>query len=169
MDYLILIHSDETAGMPGPDIPGFEEVMTAWAAYDQRLIDGGHRIAGASLQPTATATTVTLAANARTAADTDWPAIAAAYAQLHALTGSPVVALNHAVAVAMADGLHAGLALLDGVTGLEHYHLLHAARGELLLRAGAKEQAHAAFTRALDTVVNPAERRHLRRRLVQAT
>lgn len=72
MDYLILIHSDETAGMPGPDDPGFEEMMTAWAAYDQRLIDGGHWLAGASLQPTATATTVTLAAGSRPAV-TDGP------------------------------------------------------------------------------------------------
>lgn len=155
--------------MPRPRHPRLRGDDDRLGRLRPALIDGGQWISGASLQPTATATTVTLAANARTAADTDWPAIAAAYAQLHAMTGSPVVALNHAVAVAMADGPQAGLDLLDGVTGLEQYHLLHAARGELLLRAGAKEQAHAAFTRALDTVVNPAERRHLRRRLVQAT
>ena len=54
-------------------------------------------------------------ANARTADDTDWPTIVALYQQLSAMTGSPVVALNHAVAVGMADGPNAGLALIDGV------------------------------------------------------
>jgi hypothetical protein len=72
MDYLMLIHSDETTGMPGPTDPDFEPMMAAWAAYNQRLIDGGHWIAGASLQPTATATTVTLTAGS-TPAVTDGP------------------------------------------------------------------------------------------------
>lgn len=58
MDYMILIHSDETAPRPGPGEPGFDEMMAEWFAYNQRLIDGGHWIAGASLQPTTTATTV---------------------------------------------------------------------------------------------------------------
>ena len=71
-------------------------------------------------------------ANARTYADTDWPAIAAAYAQLDAHTGSAIVRLNRAVAVAEADGPHAGLRLLDTVDGLDDFHLLHATRGELL-------------------------------------
>lgn len=104
-------------------------------------------------------------ANARSAAETDWPAIAAAYAQLEAMTGSPVVALNHAVAVAMAEGPFAGLDRLDAISRLEQYHLFHAARGELLLRAGDAEGARAAFTRALALVANAAERRHLQRRL----
>jgi RNA polymerase sigma-70 factor, ECF subfamily len=107
-------------------------------------------------------------ANARTAADTDWPAIAALYRQLEAMTGSLVVRLNHAIAVAMADGAYAGLALLDGVDGLDAYHLFHAARGELLLRAGDTPAARAAFERALALTDNPAERRHLQRRLATA-
>ena len=104
-------------------------------------------------------------ANARTASDTDWPAIADVYAQLVQMTPSPVVALNRAVAVAMADGPHAGLALLDEIDGLERYHLLHAARGELLLRAGDTAAASAAYEVALTLTDNPAEQRHLRRRL----
>jgi RNA polymerase sigma-70 factor (ECF subfamily) len=104
-------------------------------------------------------------ANAREAADTDWPAIAGLYAQLTQMTASPVVALNHAVAVAMADGPHAGLALLDGLAGLDGYHLFHAARAELLLRAKEPDAARAAFDRALALAENPAEQRHLRRRL----
>ncbi|MEZ5408361.1 MAG: YciI family protein [Acidimicrobiales bacterium] len=58
MEYMILIHTDEHAERPGPGMPGFDEMMAGWMAYNQRLIDGGHWIAGASLQPTATATTV---------------------------------------------------------------------------------------------------------------
>jgi RNA polymerase sigma-70 factor (ECF subfamily) len=104
-------------------------------------------------------------ANAVTAADTDWVSIAALYSQLLVVAGSPVVALNHAVAVAMADGPGAGLALLDEITGLESYHLYWASRAELLARAGDRDAARASFTRALSVVANPAERRHLERRL----
>ena len=102
-------------------------------------------------------------ANARTASDTDWAAIAGLYGQLEQMTHNPVVALNRAVAVAMADGPRAGLVLLDDLHGLEEYYLLHSTRGELLLRAG--EPAREAFERALALVTNPAERRHLLRRL----
>lgn len=97
-------------------------------------------------------------------ADTDWPAIVTAYAQLVAITGSPVARLNHAVAVAMADGPEAGLAALDRIDGLDRYHLFHAARGELLARAGRPSDASAAFTTALALTTNEAERRHLVRR-----
>jgi RNA polymerase sigma-70 factor (ECF subfamily) len=103
-------------------------------------------------------------ANAPTADATDWPAIVRLYAQLVAMTGSPVVRLNHAIAVAMADGPHAGLALLDAIDGLDTYHLFHAARGELLARAGDTPAARAAFEHALVFTDNPAERRHLERR-----
>lgn len=104
-------------------------------------------------------------ANARTADDTDWSRISSLYRQLLQMTGSGVVAVNHAVAVAMADGPRAGLALLAEVTGLDRYHLFHAARAELLLRDGRTADAAAAFEVALQLAVNPAERRHLQRRL----
>lgn len=58
MEYMIIINSDETVARPGPGEPGFDEMMADWFAYNQRLIDGGHWIAGANLQPTSTATTV---------------------------------------------------------------------------------------------------------------
>ena len=103
-------------------------------------------------------------ANARTAADTDWPAIVALYQQLSQMTRSPVIALNHAVAVAAADGPHTGLALIDQLTGLDGYHLYHAARAELLLRMGNNELAREAFTRAMTLTDNLAEQRHLARR-----
>ncbi len=104
-------------------------------------------------------------ANAPTAADTDWPAIAAAYRQLVSMTGSPVVQVNHAVAVAMVDGPAAGLAVLDTLDGVDGYHLFHVARAELLVRSENPAAAARAFARARDLTGNPAEQRHLARRL----
>jgi RNA polymerase sigma-70 factor, ECF subfamily len=107
-------------------------------------------------------------ANARTAADTDWSAISTAYGHLVRMDASPVFALNRAVAVAMADGPRAGLAALSSVEGLARYHLFHAARAELLLRAGEHGEAAEAFQVARTLTDNPAEQRHLDRRLVLA-
>jgi RNA polymerase sigma-70 factor (ECF subfamily) len=103
--------------------------------------------------------------NAPTAADTNWTTIATLYAALVRMTASPVVALNHAVAVSMADGPLAGLALLDEIAGLEAYHLFHATRGELLARAGETDAARNALLRARSLTQNGAEQRHLDRRL----
>jgi RNA polymerase sigma-70 factor (ECF subfamily) len=101
-------------------------------------------------------------ANARTADDTDWSAIAELYGQLARMAPNPVVELNRAVAIAMADGPLAGLAVLDRLGGLEEYHLYHATRGELLARAD--RPARASFERARELTTNEAERRHLARR-----
>jgi len=139
--------------------------------WDLRLIEQGNmflRRALIRMQPGPYQVQAAIAAqhaNARTADDTDWPTIVALYQQLSAMTGSPVVALNHAVAVGMADGPNAGLALIDGVTGVEDYHLLHAARAELAGRAGDAATAADAYRRAISLTDNPAEQRHLRRRL----
>ncbi len=97
-----------------------------------------------------------------TADETDWPRIAERYAELDALTGSPVVRLNRAVAVAEADGPLAGLALLDGVD--LPGHRLPGVRGELLLRAERYDDARAAFDEAIAACANDAERAHLIRR-----
>jgi RNA polymerase sigma factor (sigma-70 family) len=94
---------------------------------------------------------------------TDWVRIAARYAELEQLTGSPVVRLNRAVAVAEADGPLAGLALLEDLD--LPGHRLPAARAELLLRAGRHAEARAAFARALELCGNDAERAHLEERL----
>lgn len=106
-------------------------------------------------------------ANARTADDTDWTRIAALYEQLQAMEPSPVVRLNRAVAVAMADGPLAGLALLDelGDAELSTYNLWHTTRGELHARAGNNDAARQAFTAARELTVNPAEVRHIERRI----
>ncbi len=78
----------------------------------------------------------------------------------------PVVALNHAVAVAMADGPAAGLALVDAIEGIERYHLLHAARADLLRRLGRADEAAAAYRRAHELATTPADRRFLAGRLL---
>jgi RNA polymerase sigma-70 factor (ECF subfamily) len=94
----------------------------------------------------------------------DYIEIAALYGELARLTGSPVVELNRAIAIAEADGPDAGLAILDRLA-LDDYHYLHSARGELLSRAGRIEEAGEAFRRALEIVQDDAERRLLERRL----
>ena len=100
--------------------------------------------------------------------DTDWPQIASLYGALAAATPSPVVELNRAVAVAMADGPGAGLRLVDELGGdLDGYHLFHAARADLLRRLERREEAGAAYRRALELVTNPAERDFLQGRLAQ--
>ena len=96
---------------------------------------------------------------ARTPADTDWPRIAARYRELEELTGSPVVRLNRAVAVAEADGPLAGLALLDGLA-LEG-HRLPATRAELLARAGRLDEARTSYDEAIGRCTNLAEKAHL--------
>jgi RNA polymerase sigma-70 factor (ECF subfamily) len=98
--------------------------------------------------------------------DTDWAAIAGLYAELLARTPSPVVALNHAVAVAMADGPASGLTLVDRIEGIEGYHLLHATRADLLRRLGRDDEAAAAYRRAHELAANPADRRFLAGRLL---
>jgi RNA polymerase sigma-70 factor (ECF subfamily) len=98
--------------------------------------------------------------------DTDWPQIATLYARLAVADPSPVVELNRAVAVAMADGPAAGLSVLEPLAlDLDHYHLFHAARADLLRRLDRSDEARDAYERALELVTNPAERRFLERRI----
>jgi RNA polymerase sigma-70 factor (ECF subfamily) len=102
------------------------------------------------------------------AEETDWPQIVRLYDVLERLQPSAVVSLNRAAAVAMADGPRPALALIDGLaaTGeLDRYHLLHAARADLLRRLGAAAEAARSYARALALVTNDAERRFLERRL----
>lgn len=109
-----------------------------------------------------------LHAQAPTAAATDWEEIALLYAALAELAPSPVVELNRAVAVAMAHGPAAGLALLDSLRlgeRLDDYHLYHAARADLLRRAGRSADAAASYRHALTLCQNQVERRYLLRRL----
>ena len=97
--------------------------------------------------------------------ETDWVEIALLYARLRELDPSPVVALNAAVAVAMADGPERGLELVEEARGLDGYHLWHAARADLLRRLGRDAEAAAAYKRAAELAPRPVERRFLERRL----
>src|SRR5713226_6090895 len=111
-----------------------------------------------------------LHANAKTAKDTDWPQIAALYDALLRMHTSPVIEVNRAVAVAMARSLEEGLALLDELERreeLEEFHLLPAARADLLRRLGSMGEAADAYRRALSLATNDIERRFLRRRLAE--
>ena len=96
----------------------------------------------------------------------DWPQIAALYGELGRVTGSPVVELNRAVAVAEAGELETALALVERLD-LERYHYLHATRADLLRRLDRIEDARAASERALELVHSDAERRFLERRLAE--
>jgi len=107
-------------------------------------------------------------ATAATAADTDWHEIALLYGTLSHMTGSPVVQLNRAVAVAMAEGPEAGLALVDDLADeLDGYRYLHAARADLLRRLGRCDDSVVAYRRALELTTAEPERRYLERRVAE--
>ena len=100
--------------------------------------------------------------------DTDWPQILRLYDVLERVQPSPIVSLNRAVAVAMVEGPQPALAIVDSLAAsgdLDGYHLLHAARADLLRRAGAPAEAAESYARALALVTNGSERRFLERRL----
>ncbi len=102
------------------------------------------------------------------AEETDWPQIVRLYDLLERLQPSPIIALNRAVAVAMVEGPESAIALIDELNaegGLDDYHILHAARADLLRRLGSFEKAAQSYERALALVTNDSERRFLERRL----
>jgi len=149
---------------------------------DRRLWDGAQIAEGIALAESALreggagfyalqAAIAALHAQAKRAQDTDWRQIAELYAVLLRLHPSPVVELNHAVAVAMAEGPGQGLRLLDDLEGrgeLRDYHPLSAARADLLRRLGRWADAAEAYRRALSLVANDPERRFLARRFAEA-
>ncbi|MGI5324987.1 RNA polymerase sigma factor [Actinomadura nitritigenes] len=106
-------------------------------------------------------------ATAATAEETDWPQIAALYGRLEEMSPGPVVRLNRAVAVAMADGPAAGLALVEAIDGLDGYHLLPATRADLLRRLGRSGEAAAAYREALALARAEPDRRFLAGRLAE--
>jgi RNA polymerase sigma-70 factor (ECF subfamily) len=111
-------------------------------------------------------------ARSRAPADTDWRRIADLYAELLQLQPSPIIELNRAAAVAMAAGPDEGLRLLDALAlrgVLEEFHLLHAARADLLRRSERRDEAAAAYRRALALCGNPVERDYLERRLAEVS
>jgi RNA polymerase sigma-70 factor, ECF subfamily len=146
------------------------------SAWDAAEIDEGVRLLDAALRqrrPGAYQVQAAIAAchaTATQADQTDWAEIAALYGQLARLTPSPVVELNRAVAVAMADGPAVGLtivAALEASGALEGYYLLPATRADLLRRLNRRVEAAAAYQAALDLTTGEAERRYLARRLAE--
>jgi RNA polymerase sigma-70 factor (ECF subfamily) len=144
------------------------------ARWDQQQIAEGTRLVREALAagpPGPYAVQAAIAAlhgEARQAAETDWRQIAALYGILYALQPTPIVELNRAVAVAMADGPRRGLELIDRLEArgeLAGYHLVAAARADLLRRLGRHDEARSAYERAIGLATNEAERRFLGGRL----
>jgi len=110
-------------------------------------------------------------AEAATSEATDWPRICALYAELAALVRSPVIELNRAVAIGMAEGPEAALSIVDALAGepaLKNYHLLPSVRGDLLQKLGRHDEARAAFEAAAELAGNKREQELMRRRAAEA-
>ena len=140
--------------------------------WDHDMIDEGLALLDEALAPRRPgpyllqAAIAALHARAPRPEDTDWPQIAALYGRLMTLSPSPVVELNRAVAISMADGPSAGLPLVDALSGeLSGYHLFHASRADMLRRLGRDDEAEMAYRSALERATNPAERAFLADRL----
>jgi RNA polymerase sigma-70 factor, ECF subfamily len=137
--------------------------------WDRAMIDEGHALVRECLEANRPGQYQLLAAinavhtDAPTAADTDWSQIATLYTQLYAVTPTPVVALNRAVAVAELDGPEVALAEVDRLD-LTSYHAWHATRADLLRRLGRSAEARAAYDDAIAATANEAERAYLTRR-----
>jgi RNA polymerase sigma factor (sigma-70 family) len=104
---------------------------------------------------------------AASSADTDWAQIVALYTELAVRTPSPVISLNLAVAVAMVSGPAEGLRLVDSITGLDKFHLMHSARADLLRRLDRFAEAREAYSRALSLATEESDRRFLTRRIAE--
>jgi RNA polymerase sigma-70 factor (ECF subfamily) len=146
------------------------------AKWDHDMIDEGLAVLEDALRrrrPGAyqlQAAIAALHARAPRAEGTDWPQIAALYAALRVESPGPVVDLNHAVAVAMADGPDRGLPLVEALAAeLDGYHLFHSARADLLRRLGRRDEAVAAYRRAIELATNETEAAFLGRRLAELT
>ncbi len=144
------------------------------ALWDPEQIDRGHRLVQRALAigragPYALQAAI---AAAHVADDTDWARIVALYDMLVSVHPTPVVALNRAVAVAMAEGPQRGLELIEELAAsgeLDGYHLLHAARADLLRRLGRNEESVTEYRRALELATSPVERAFLEGRVAAVT
>jgi RNA polymerase sigma-70 factor (ECF subfamily) len=168
---LMLLHharADARTDSAGDLVPLEEQDRARW---HRGLIDQGVRLlTGTSSPYQLQAAIAACHATAATAADTDWRRIAVLYEQLAGLTPSPFIELNRAVAVAMADGPEAGLALVDSLDSsgrLDGYHLLPATRADLLRRLLRWAEAAVAYEQALALAPTEPERRYLRRRIAE--
>jgi len=166
---LMLLHDSRKAARTGPggDVVLLDDQDRS--LWDRAEIEEGIELAR-PLPPGPYALQAAIAAQhalARLPQETDWRRIAALYGLLVQVAPGPVVELNRAAAVAMAEGPEAGLELIDAIEGLEGYHVLHSARADLLRRLGRSEEATAAYRRALELAGQPAERTFLEGRLAE--
>jgi predicted RNA polymerase sigma factor len=171
---LMELHASRFRARSGPDGEPVALLEQDRARWDWLLVRRGlsaleraERLGGAFGPYTLQAAIAACHARARVAADTDWPRIAALYDALAALTPSPVVELNRAVAVGMAYGPEAGLSLVDALRdepSLRDYHLVAGVRGHLLAELGRNGEARTEFERAAALTRNTRERAALLRR-----
>lgn len=173
---LMLLHDSRRDARVGPDgalIVLDEQDRSLW---HRTQIDEGAAIVERALRARRAgryqiqAAIAALHAGAETAGATDWPQIAALYGELARIDSSPIIKLNRAVAVGLATTPAAGLALIDAIDAageLGSYHLLHAARADLLRRNGRAAEAADAYRAAIALSTNDVERAYLRRRLAE--
>ncbi len=173
---LMLLHDSRRKARVTPDgalVPLEEQDRTRW---DHQQIAEGLAILERALAMKAPgpfqiqAAISALHSRASSPAETDWTQIAVLYAMLSQVMPSPIVELNRAVAIAMAESLECGLSLLsrlEEADALSGYHLFHAARADLLRRSGKFDEACIAYTRALELCQNNAERAFFQRRLTE--
>jgi RNA polymerase sigma factor (sigma-70 family) len=136
-----------------------------------RALQRAHELGGAGGFYALQAAIVACHAEARTSADTDWSRIAGLYAELMMIANSPIIELNRAVAIGMAEGAEAALVIVDGLvqkSDLKGYHLLPSVRGDLLYRLGRFGEARAAFEAAAALAGNKREHDLLARRAAEA-
>jgi RNA polymerase sigma-70 factor, ECF subfamily len=166
---LMLFHDSRREARTGPEgelVLLEDQDRTLW---DPTRIAEGRRVLAraASLRRIGPYQLQAAIASVHAEEETDWEAIALLYEQLGRLSPSPIVELNRAVAVAMARGAVQGLDLIAQIEGLDDYHLLHAARADLLRRLGRRDEAAGAYRQALALSPNPVERDFLERRLAE--
>ena len=162
---LMLFHdSRREARTTGDDLVLLEDQDRS--LWDESRIEEGRRVLerAASLRRVGPYQLQAAVAAVHAEGETDWPAVAALYGRLARISPSPIVELNRAVAVAMVEGAARGLDLIDRIEGLNGYHLLHAARADLLRRLDRREEAVEAYEQALELATNAAERRFLEQR-----
>ena len=170
---MLLQHSrrDARVGPAGELVLLEDQDRSAWdraaieEGVDARPAGLGHGCARSLRAPGAIAA---VHAVAERPGETDWPQIASLYGALGRAVPSPVIELNRAVAIAMADGPAAGLVLMDRLDAsgeLDGYYLLHSARADLLRRLDRRDEAAEAYRRALELATNPVERAFLEARI----
>lgn len=168
---LMLLHDSRRSTRTGPDGALILLADQDRSRWDRAEIDEGVRLLERAYRRRSPgryqlqAAIAAVHAEAPAAAETDWPQITALYGRLLMIEPSPVVELNRAVALAETGQPERALELIDRIEGLEQYHLLDAARADLLRRLGHTEEAREAYRRAHALAGNPAERAFLQRRL----